>query len=95
MGDTVISGKSGVSHHGAAGGHSTAAAHRHELPHLPGREPGTFEQLLREDARNEATTEFLPLNPNSGPGLRDVLVHGLIGAPDKRNFPSCCALVKQ
>lgn len=22
-----------------------------------------FEQMLREDARNEATTEFLPLNP--------------------------------
>ena len=24
-----------VSHHGTAGGHSAAAAHRHELPHLP------------------------------------------------------------
>ena len=54
-----------------------------------------FEQLLREDARNEATTEFLPLNPETvDQDLRDVLVHGLIERADKRNFPSCCALVK-
>ena len=46
-----------------------------------------FEQLLREDARNEATTEFLPLNPETGDqDLRDVLVHGLIGAPDKEKL---------
>ena len=43
-----------------------------------------FEQLLREDARNEATTEFLPLNPETADqDLRDVLAHGLIGAADK------------
>ena len=46
-----------------------------------------FEQLLREDARNEATTEFLPLNPETvDQDLRDVLVHGLIGAPDKEKL---------
>ena len=46
-----------------------------------------FEQLLREDARNEATTEFLPLNPETvDQDLRNVLVHGLIGAPDKEKF---------
>ena len=43
-----------------------------------------FEQMLREDARNEATTEFLPLNPETADqDLRDVLAHGLIGAADK------------
>ena len=46
-----------------------------------------FEQLLREDARNEATTEFLPLNPETvDQDLRDVLVRGLIGAPDKEKL---------
>ena len=43
-----------------------------------------FETLLREDARNEAISEFLPINPDTADqDLRDVLVHGLIGAPDK------------
>ena len=43
-----------------------------------------FETLLREDARNEAITEFLPINPDmADQDLRDVLAHGLIGAPDK------------
>ena len=43
-----------------------------------------FETLLREDARNEAITEFLPVNPDTADqDLRDVLTHGLIGAPDK------------
>ena len=43
-----------------------------------------FEQLLRADARNEALTEFLPINPETADqDLRDVLAHGLIGAPDK------------
>ena len=43
-----------------------------------------FETLLREDARNEAITEFLPINLDSADqDLRDVLTHGLIGAPDK------------
>ena len=43
-----------------------------------------FETLLREDARNEAITEFLPINPDTADqDLRDVLAHGLIGAPDK------------
>ena len=43
-----------------------------------------FEMLLREDARNEAITEFLPENPDTADqDLRDVLAHGLIGAPDK------------
>ena len=43
-----------------------------------------FEALLRENARNEAITEFLPINPDSADqDLRDVLAHGLIGAPDK------------
>ena len=43
-----------------------------------------FEMLLREDARNEAITEFLPINPDTADqDLRDVLAHGLIGAPDK------------
>ena len=46
-----------------------------------------FEQMMREDARNEATTEFLPLNPETvDQDLRDVLVHGLIGAPDKEKL---------
>ena len=37
-----------------------------------------------EDARNEAITEFLPINPDTADqDLRDVLAHGLIGAPDK------------
>ena len=43
-----------------------------------------FETLLREDARNEAITELLPINPDTADqDLRDVLAHGLIGAPDK------------
>ena len=43
-----------------------------------------FEQLLRADARNEALTEFLPINPETADqDLRDVLAHGLIGAPVK------------
>ena len=43
-----------------------------------------FEMLLREDARNEAITVFLPINPDTADqDLRDVLAHGLIGAPDK------------
>ena len=43
-----------------------------------------FETLLREDARNEAITEFLPISPDTADqDLRDVLAHGLIGAPDK------------
>ena len=43
-----------------------------------------FETLLREDARNEAITVFLPINPDTADqDLRDVLAHGLIGAPDK------------
>ena len=43
-----------------------------------------FETLLREDARNEAITEFLPINPDTADqDLRDVLTHGLIGAADK------------
>ena len=43
-----------------------------------------FETLLREDARNEAITEFLPINPDTADqDLRNVLAHGLIGAPDK------------
>ena len=43
-----------------------------------------FEQLLRGDTRNEALTEFLPINPDTADqDLRDVLAHGLIGVPDK------------
>ena len=43
-----------------------------------------FETLLRADARNEAITEFLPITPDTADqDLRDVLAHGLIGAPDK------------
>ena len=43
-----------------------------------------FETLLRADARNEAINEFLPINPDTADqDLRDVLAHGLIGAPDK------------
>ena len=43
-----------------------------------------FETLLRADARNEAINEFLPVNPDTADqDLRDVLAHGLIGAPDK------------
>ena len=43
-----------------------------------------FETLLREDSRNEVITEFLPINPDTADqDLRDVLAHGLIGAPDK------------
>ena len=46
-----------------------------------------FETLLREDARNEALTEFLPINPDTADqDLRDVLAHGLIGAPDKEEI---------
>ena len=43
-----------------------------------------FEALLRADTRNEAINEFLPVNPDTvDQDLRDVLAHGLIGAPDK------------
>ena len=43
-----------------------------------------FEQLLRADNRNDFYTEFLPVNPDTADQeLRDVLTHGLIGAPDK------------
>ncbi|MGN9097597.1 LPD11 domain-containing protein [Flintibacter porci] len=43
-----------------------------------------FDMLLREDSRNEAITDFLPVNPDSADqDLRNVLAHGLIGAPDK------------
>ena len=58
-----------------------------------------FEQLLRADSRNDFYTEFLPVradnrndfyteflpvNPDTADqDLRDVLTHGLIGAPDK------------
>ena len=43
-----------------------------------------FETLLRADIRNEAINEFLPVNPDTADqDLRDVLAHGLIGAPDK------------
>ena len=43
-----------------------------------------FEQLLRADNRNDFYTEFLPVNPDmADQDLRDVLTHGLIGAPDK------------
>ncbi len=50
-----------------------------------------FEQLLRADNRNDFYTEFLPVNPDTADqDLRDVLVHGLIGAPDKAELSSCC-----
>ena len=43
-----------------------------------------FEQLLRADNRNDFYTEFLPVNSDmADQDLRDVLTHGLIGAPDK------------
>ncbi|MGN8679069.1 SNF2-related protein [Oscillospiraceae bacterium HCP3S3_F4] len=43
-----------------------------------------FEQFLRADNRNDFYTEFLPVNPDTADqDLRDVLTHGLIGAPDK------------
>ena len=43
-----------------------------------------FEQLLRADNRNDFYTELLPINPDTADqDLRDVLTHGLIGAPDK------------
>ena len=43
-----------------------------------------FETLLRADTRNEAINDFLPVNPDTADqDLRDVLAHGLIGAPDK------------
>ena len=43
-----------------------------------------FETLLRADVRNEAINEFLPVNPDTADqDLRDVLAHGLLGAPDK------------
>ena len=43
-----------------------------------------FEQLLREDNRNDFYTEFLPVNLDSvDQDLRDVLAHGLIGEADK------------
>ena len=43
-----------------------------------------FEQLLREDNRNDFYTEFLPANLDTvDQDLRDVLAHGLIGETDK------------
>ena len=43
-----------------------------------------FEQLLRADNRNDFYTEFLTVNPDTADqDLRDVLAHGLIGAPNK------------
>ena len=43
-----------------------------------------FEQLLREDNRNDFYTEFLPANLDTvDQDLRDVLAHGLIGEADK------------
>ena len=43
-----------------------------------------FEQLLRADNRNDFYTEVLPVNPDTADqDLRDVLAHGLIGAPTK------------
>ena len=43
-----------------------------------------FEQLLREDNRNDFYTEFLPANLEAvDQDLRDVLAHGLIGETDK------------
>ena len=43
-----------------------------------------FEQLLREDSRNDFYTEFLPANLDTvDQDLRDVLAHGLIGEADK------------
>ena len=43
-----------------------------------------FEQLLREDTRNVAITEYLPVDPEQvNSDLRYVLTHGLIGPPDK------------
>ena len=43
-----------------------------------------FEQLLREDNRNDFYTEFLPVKLDTvDQDLRDVLAHGLIGEADK------------
>ena len=43
-----------------------------------------FEQLLREDNRNDFYTEFLSVNLDTvDQDLRDVLAHGLIGEADK------------
>ena len=43
-----------------------------------------FEQLLREDNRNDFYTEFLPANLDTvDQDLRDVLAHGLMDASDK------------
>ena len=43
-----------------------------------------FEQLLREDNRNDFYTEFLPANLDTvDQDLRDVLAHGLVGETDK------------
>ena len=43
-----------------------------------------FEQLLREDNRNDFYTEFLPARLDTvDQDLRDVLAHGLIGEADK------------
>ena len=46
-----------------------------------------FEQLLREDNRNDFYTEFLPANLDTvDQDLRDVLAHGLIGEADKADL---------
>ena len=51
-----------------------------------------FEQLLREDNRNDFYTEFLPVNLDSvDQDLRDVLAHGLIGEADKAEL---CELLR-
>ena len=47
-----------------AGGYRTASSFRHGLPQSSGPKVGErFETLLREDARNEAITEFLAHQP--------------------------------
>ena len=46
-----------------------------------------FEQLLREDNRNDFYTEFLPANLDTvDQGLRDVLAHGLMDEADKQQL---------
>ena len=67
----------GIPDHRTAGGYRTASSFRHGLPNLPAESRERFETLLREDARNEAITEFLPINPDTADqDLRDVLAHG-------------------
>ena len=49
-----LSGQSGIPDHRAAGGYGAAAALRHGLPHLPGREPGAVRAASA--CRRPATT---------------------------------------